>query len=213
MMKKIIVTLAAALLLAPVTPTFADDAVAEKPKRKLNMKTYFNQMDIAKKDATKFETPILVIVMLDDDEKSTMVKRYVLNNKFFKKFAPANFVTLVLKGKKNEKDKKLVDKKSFKKGWDLIEKFGMDADRKAVTDTADMATKYPTAFFVSADCEKKLAHLPKYDPELGFGAWAMEVVAKLEAAGVSAVVSPDLKKAIENPQPDVKQAVKAGKKK
>lgn len=211
-MKKIILTLAAALLLAPATPTSADDAAADKPKRKLNMKTYFNQMDNAKKDATKYETPILVIVMLDDDDKSTLVKRYVLNNKYFKKFAPANFVTLVLKGKKNEKQKNFVDKKSFKKNWDFVEKFVMDADRKAVADTADMVSKYPTAFFVSADCEKKLAHLPKYDPELGFGAWAMEIVAKLEAAGVSPVVSPDLKKAIENPQPDVRQSARGKKK-
>ena len=212
-MKKLILALAAALLMAPVAQTFADDAATDKPKRKLNMKTYFNQMAPAMKDAQKFETPILVVVMLDDDEKSQAVNRYLLNNKHFKKFASANFVTLVLKGKKNEKDKKTVDKKSFKKNWDMIEKFAMDADRKAVTDTADMASKYPTAFFVSADCEKKLAHLPKYDPELGFGAWAMEVVAKMEAAGVSAVVSPELKKAIENPQPDVRQAAPKGKKK
>ena len=209
-MKTIILTLVAALMLAPAAPAFADEAAAEKPKRKLQMKTYMNQFEKAKADAAKFETPILVVVILDAEEKSTLIKRFLLNNKMFKKFAQENFVTLVLKGQKSAKDKKLIEKKSFK-CWDFLEKHVMDADRKAVTDTADMVAKYPTAFFVSADGEKKLAHLPKYDPELGFGAWAMEVVAKLEAAGVSANVSPELKKAIENPQPDIKMPV--GKKK
>ena len=210
-MKKMIVMLAAALVFAPAFMSVAEEAPAAKPKRKLQMKTYMNQLDKAKADAAKFETPILVIAILDGDEKSALIKRYLLNNGLFKKFAPENFVTLILKGQVSAKDKKLIEKKSFKSNWDLLEKHVMDADRKAVTDTADMVSKYPSAFFVSADGEKKLAHLPKYDPELGFGAWAMEVVAKLEAAGISANVSADLKKAMENPKPDIKQPAKKKK--
>ena len=208
-MKRLILTLAtAAMAFAATVPALADDAPA-KPRKKLQMKTYMNQLDKAKADAAKFETPILVFVILDGEEKSNILKRFLLNNKVFKKFAQENFATLVLKGQK--KDSKLVDKKSFKANWDFIEKNIMDADRKAVNDTADMISKYPGAFFVSADGEKKLADLPKYDPELGFGAWAMDVVAKMEQAGVTACVSPELKKMIENPQPDIKMP--KGKKK
>ena len=169
------------------------------------------EADKAKADAAKFETPILTFVILDGDEKSTMLKRFLLNNKMFKLFAQENFVTLILKGQKSAKDKKLVEKKSFK-NWDFVEKHIMNADHKAVDDTADMVSKYPGAFFVTADGEKKLADLPKYDPELGFGAWAMELVAKLEAAGVSANVSAAVKKARENPQPDIKQPAAKKKK-
>ena len=209
-MKKLILTLAtAAMAFAATCPALADDAPAAKPRKKLQMKTYMNQMDKAKAEAAKFETPMLVFVILDGDEKSAVLKRFLLNNKVFKKFAQENFTTLILKGQK--KDSKLVEKKSFKANWDFVEKFIMDADRKAVNDTADMVSKYPGAFFVSADGEKKLADLPKYDPELGFGAWAMDVVAKMEQAGVTACVSPELKKLIENPQPDVKMP--KGKKK
>ena len=209
-MKKIMVMLAAALVFAPALMTVAEEAPAAKPKRKLQMKTYMNQLDKAKADAAKFETPILVFVILDGDEKSALIKRFLLNNKMFKQFAQENFSTLILKGQKSAKDKKLV-KKSFK-NWDFVEKHIMDADHKAVTDTADMVSKYPGAFFVSADGEKKLADLPKYDPELGFGAWAMELVAKMESAGVSANVSAAIKKAMENPQPDIKQPAKGKKK-
>jgi hypothetical protein len=209
-MKKMIIMLAAALVLVPAFISVAEEAPAAKPKRKLQMKTYMNQLDKAKADAAKFETPILTFVILDGDEKSTMIKRFLLNNKTFKLFAQENFVTLILKGQKSAKDKKLVEKKSFK-NWDFVEKHIMNADHKAVDDTADMVSKYPGAFFVTADGEKKLADLPKYDPELGFGAWAMELVAKLEAAGVSANVSAAVKKAMENPQPDIKQPAKKKK--
>ncbi len=209
-MKKIMVMLAAALVFAPALTTVAEEAPAAKPKRKLQMKTYMNQLDKAKADAAKFETPILVFVILDGEEKSALIKRFLLNNKMFKQFAQENFATLILKGQKSAKDKKLVEKKSFK-NWDFVEKHIMNADHKAVDDTADMVSKYPGAFFVSADGEKKLADLPKYDPELGFGAWAMELVAKMEAAGISANVSAMLKKAMENPQPDIKQPAKKKK--
>lgn len=210
-MKKMIVMLAAALVLVPAFISVADEAPAAKPKRKLQMKwPPYNQLEKAKADAAKFETPILVFVLLDGDDKSAMLKRFLLNNKMFKQFAQENFATLILKGQK-AKDNKLVEKKSFKTNWEFVEKHIMDADHKGVTDTADMVSKYPGVFFVSADGEKKLAHMPKYDPELGFGAWAMELVAKLEAAGVSANVSAALKKAMENPQPDIKQPAKKKK--
>ena len=210
-MKKLILTLAtAAMAFAATCPALADDAPAAKPRKKLQMKwPPHNQLEKAKADALKAEAPILVFVILDGDEKSAVLKRFLLNNKVFKKFAQENFTTLILKGQK--KDAKLVEKKSFKANWDFVEKFIMDAERKAVNDTADMVSKYPGAFFVSADGEKKLADLPKYDPELGFGAWAMDVVAKMEQAGVTACVSPELKKMIENPQPDIKMP--KGKKK
>ena len=142
-MKKMIVMLAAALALAPAFISVAEEApAAAKPKRKLQMKTYMNQLDKAKADAMKFETPILTFVILDGDEKSTMLKRFLLNNKTFKLFAQENFVTLILKGKRSEKDKdkKLVDKKSFK-NWDFVEKHIMNAEHKAVDDTADMVSK------------------------------------------------------------------------
>ena len=212
-MKKMIVMLAAALVLVPAFMGVAEEAPAAKPKKKLQMKTYMNQFDKAKADAVKFETPMLVFVILDGDEKSTLLKRFLLNNKMFKILAQENFATLILKGQKSAKDKALVEKKSFKTNWEFVEKNIMDADRKGVTDTADMISKYPSVFFVSSDGEKKLAHLPKYDPELGFGAWAMEVVAKLEAAGITLNVSPAIKKAMENPQPDIKQPAGKGKKK
>jgi len=210
-MKKLILVLAAALMLAPTTPTFADEAPA-KPKKKLQMKTYMNQLDKAKADAAKFDAPMLVFVILDGDEKSTILKRFLLGNKMFKQLAQENFATLILKGQKSAKDKKVVEKKSFK-NWDFVEKHIMAADTKSVTDTPDMVSKYPGAFFVSADGEKKLADVPKYDPELGFGAWAMEVAARLEKAGIEICKSPALEKAMANPQPDIKMPAGKGKKK
>ena len=94
-MKKLILMLAAALTLAPVSPTFADEAPA-KPKKKLQMKTYMNQLDKAKADAIKNDVPILVFVILDGDEKSTLMKRYLFNNKIFKQLAQENFVKLAM---------------------------------------------------------------------------------------------------------------------
>ena len=210
-MKKLILMLTAALMLAPAMPTFADEAPA-KPKKKLQMKTYMNQLDKAKADAAKNETPILVFVILDGDDKSTLLKRYLLNNKVFKQLAQENFATLILKGQKSAKDKKSVEPKSFK-NWDFVSKHIMAADTKGLTDTPEMISKYPGAFIVSADGEKKLADIPKYDPELGFGAWAMEVAARLEKAGIEICKSPALVKAMENPQPDIKMPAGKGKKK
>ena len=203
--------LSVALMLAPTMPTFADEAPA-KPKKKLQMKTYMNQLDKAKADAAKNETPILVFVILDGDDKSTLMKRYLLNNKVFKQMAQENFATLILKGQKAAKDKKSVEPKSFK-NWDFVSKHIMAADTKGLTDTPEMISKYPGAFIVSADGEKKLADIPKYDPELGFGAWAMEVAARLEKAGIEICKSPALVKAMENPQPDIKMPAGKGKKK
>ena len=209
-MKKLMLTLAAALALAPLAPVCADDAPAAKPRKKLQMKTYMNQLEKAKADAAKNETPILVFVILDADEKSTLLKRYLLNNKLYKQFAQENFATLILKGQKAASGG-VVNKKSFGKNWEFVEKNIMAEGKTGVTDTADKLLFYPGAFFVSADGEKKLADLPRYNPELGFGAWAMEAVAKMEQAGVTAVVSPQLKKAMEEQQPDVKMS--KGKKK
>ena len=210
-MKKLILMLSVALMLAPAMSTFADEAPA-KPKKKLQMKTYMNQLDKAKADAAKNETPILVFVILDGDDKSTLLKRFLLNNKVFKQLAQENFATLILKGQKSAKDKKLVEKKSFK-NWDFVAKHIMAADTKGLTDTPEMISKYPGAFIVSADGEKKLADIPKYDPELGFGAWAMELAARLEKAGIEICKSPALVKAMENPQPDIKMPANKGKKK
>ena len=209
-MKKLIMVLAAALALAPAYLPAADEAAAPaKPKKKLQMKMHM-QFDKAKAEAVKNEAPILVIVLLDGEEKSTMVKRYLLNNKLFKQFAQENFATLILRGQKASKGH-VVNTKSFK-NWDFIEKNIMAEGTKALSDTADMDKFYPGAFFVSPDGEKKLADVPKYNPELGFGAWAMDVVAKLEQGGITANVSPALKKAIENPQPDIKMSASKKKK-
>ena len=166
----------------------------------------------AKNVRAKNETPILVFVILDGDDKSTLMKRYLLNNKVFKQMAQENFATLILKGQKAAKDKKSVEPKSFK-NWDFVSKHIMAADTKGLTDTPEMISKYPGAFIVSADGEKKLADIPKYDPELGFGAWAMELSARLEKAGIEICKSPALVKAMENPQPDIKMPAGKGKKK
>ncbi len=210
-MKKLILMLSVALMLAPTMPTFADEAPA-KPKKKLQMKTYMNQLDKAKVDAAKNEVPILVFVILDGDDKSTLMKRFLFNNKVFKKLAQENFVTLILKGQKSAKDRKVVEKKSFK-NWDFVEKNIMSDGTKSVDDTADMLSFYPGAFIVSPDGEKKLADVPKYNPELGFGAWAMDVAAKLEKAGIEINKFPELEKAMANPQPDIKMSAGKGKKK
>ena len=210
-MNKVVLMLAAALMVAPAIQTFADEAPA-KPKKKLQMKMYTNQLGKAKADAVKNEAPMLVFVILDGDEKTALLRKYLFNNKIFKQLAQENFATLVLKGQKSAKDKKVVDKKSFK-DWDFIEKHIMAADTKSLTDTPDMISKYPGAFLVSADGEKKLADVPKYDPELGFGAWAMEVAARLEKAGVTINKFPALEKAMENQQPDIKMPAGKGKKK
>ena len=209
-MKKLILMLSVALMLAPAMSTYADEAPA-KPKKKLQMKTYMNQLDKAKADAVKNEVPILVFVILDGEDKSTLLKRYLLGNKVFKQLAQENFSTLILKGKKAPKGG-LVDKKSFK-NWDFIEKNIMSDGTKSVDDTADKLSFYPGAFIVSPDGEKKLADVPKYNPELGFGAWAMDVAARLEKAGIEINKFPALEKAMANPQPDIKMSAGKGKKK
>ena len=213
-MKKLIIMLAAALMLAPTMSTFADEAPA-KPKKKLQMKwPPFTQLEKAKADAVKNDAPILVFVFLEGDEKSALIKRFVFNNKIFQKLAKENFATLVLKGQKSvkEKDKKIVEKKSFK-NWDFVEKHIMAEGTKSVDDKAENLSFYPGVFFVSSDGEKKLADVPKYNPELGFGAWAMDVVARLEKAGIELNKSPELEKAMANPQPDIKMSAGKGKKK
>ncbi len=210
-MKKLMLMLTMAMVLAPVTVFAAEEdapAAAAKPKKKLALKSY-TQMAKAQAEAAKNEVPILVLVIVDGEEKSQMVRRFLLNNKLFKKFASENFTTLILKGKKAGKGKD-VDLSSFRKDREFIEKFIMDNEARGAT--PDKAEYYPAAFFVSADGEKKLAHLVKYNPELGFGAWAMDLTAKLEQAGVAATISPELQKAIDDPQPDIKQKPARGKK-
>lgn len=213
-MKKLMFALAAALVLAPVVGLAADEAAPAaaqaKPKKKLALKwPPWPQLAKAKAEAAKNEVPILVLVIIDGDEKSGLVKKYLVGNKMFKKFATENFTTLLLKGKKAAKGND-IDLASFK-DREFVEKFIMDNEAKDATPAK--AEYYPAAFFVTADGEKKLAHLAKYNPELGFGAWAMDMTAKLEQAGITANIAPELKKAIEDPQPDIKQKPAKGKKK
>ena len=216
-MKQLLVVLMAALALAPAA--YAADEAAEsaaaaaKPKKKLQLKPVgYMQLEKAKAEALKYEVPILVLVTVDGDEKSALLKKYLFNNKLFKEFCAQNCTKLFLKGKKSAvKGQKGIDLASFKKEREFIEANIMgEAAKDAKPEDAEF---YPGAFIVSSDGSKKLTHLPKYNPELGFGAWAMDVVAKLEQAGITATVTPALKKAIEDPQPDIKQPAAKGKKK
>ena len=185
-------------MLAPVTG-FADEAPA-KPKRKLQLKPQgYVDLTKAKAEAMKYEVPILTLVLLDGDEKSALVKKYLLGSKLFKSFAAANFTVLTLKGKKKGNE---VDVAAFRKMREFIEANVMGDAGKEEKPTDPRF--YPSVFLMSSDAEKKLAHLPKYNPELGFGAWAMDAVAKLEQGGVKATVPPAVQKAIDDPQPDIK---------
>ena len=158
-MKKLMLTLAAALALAPLAPVCADDAPAAKPRKKLQMKTYMNQLEKAKADAAKNETPILVFVILDADEKSTLLKRYLLNNKIYKQFAQENFATLILKGQKAASGG-VVNKKSFgKKGEDIV-----NMNYAAVDAGINSAHKVevPASWKDAVDEDKEVKELPEF---------------------------------------------------
>ncbi|MCQ2390773.1 MAG: hypothetical protein MJ240_05075 [Kiritimatiellae bacterium] len=199
-MKKLIIAALAALMLAPMMG-MAQDADAAKPKKVQLKAQGYTDVEKAKVEAMKNEVPILTLVILDGDEKSALLKKYLLSNKLFKAFAAQNCTLLVLKGKKAAKGGG-VDMAAFKKVREFIEANVMDEAAK--DEKPDNLRFYPSAFMMSSDASKKLVHLPKYNPELGFGAWAMDVTAKLDQAGVKPVVSPALKKAMEDPQPDIK---------
>ena len=207
-MKKLMIAALAALMLAPMMG-MAQDADAAKPKKKVQLKAQgYVDVEKAKAEAIKNEVPILAIVILDGHEESALLKKYMLSSKLFKAFAAENFTLLTLKGKKAAKGGG-VDMAAFRKVRDFVEANVIDEGGK--DETPDNLRFYPSAFIMSSDASKKLVHLPKYNPELGFGAWAMDTVAKLEQAGVKPTVPPALKKAMEDPQPDIK--VRASKKK
>ena len=211
-MKKLALAVFAAMIAVAAAPASAAEGDAPaKPRKKLQMKTYVNQFEKAKADAKKYETPILVVVLLDNDDKSAFVKKYLLGNRTFKQLCQENFATLVLKGQKSA-TAKAVEPKSFK-NWSFIAQHVMPAGRTGMDDKPESLRFYPGAFFVTADGEKKLADMPAYNPELGFGAWALDAMAKFEKAGIEITKSPALEKAMANPVPDVKQQAGKGKKK
>lgn len=200
-MKKLMIVLMAALMLAPAVCPAQDAEAAPKP-RKLQLKAQgYTDVEKAKVEAMKNEVPILTIVILDGEEKSALLKKYLLSNKLFKAFAAQNCTLLVLKGKKAAKGGG-VDMAAFRKVREFVEANVIDEGGK--DEKPDNLRFYPSAFMMSSDASKKLAHLPKYNPELGFGAWAMDTVAKLDQAGVKPTIPPALKKAMEDPQPDIK---------
>ena len=198
-MKKILFGLMAAAL--AVAPAFAQEADAEKPKKKMpSSAKYFSSLKAATKEAAKYDAPIFVVAFGKGSPAEDAVKD-VIKNKFFKELAAKGFFvyTMSVPLSKKEKD---IDGRSPKP---LYEKLG-EAER-ALLDVVcppDMVRKLPVFGMVTHDAKElkiKAVDMPRPpapDAEY-YGQYLQNLQSAAQAYGIDIEMSKQMVKYIENP--------------
>ena len=203
-MKKILFGLMAAAI--AVAPAFAQEADAEKPKKKMpSSAKYYRSLKAATKDAEKYDAPIFVAAVGKGTPAEDIVKK-MTKHKFFQELAAKGFFvyTMSVPLSKKEKD---VDGRSMKP---LYEKLG-EAER-ALLDVIcppDKIRKLPVFGMVTPDAKElkiKAVDMPRPpapDTEY-YGAYLQNLQSAAQAYGIDIEMSKAMVKYIENPPPEKK---------
>lgn len=210
---------------APAREKPDEAAIAKALKMKKPMYTKFAD---AKEAAWNCQQPLLVALLVGDDEKSKLLDAKALRKKeFAKDFVPANCVLLVwrLKPSKPEvpqtrgrrrgpppKPTAIETRPLKPQETEFLSKFAMSAQvianakRRggAAPKFSDIAC-YPTVLCVDPECRKLYFRDPKYDstlnnPNASFGVWFSDLVEKFRSKTKREIVlTPAIEKIIENP--------------
>ena len=210
-MKKILFGLMAAAL--AIAPVFAQEADAEKPKKKMpKTARYFSSLKAATKEAEKFDAPIFVAAIGKGSPAEDVVKK-LTKHKFFQELASKGFFvyTMSVPLSKKEKD---IDGRSPKP---LYEKLG-EAER-ALLDVIcppDKVRKLPVFGMVTPDAKElkiKAVDMPRPPSPTAeyYGQYLQNLQSAAQAYGIDIEMSKQMVKYIENP-PAPKKSKKDKKK-
>ena len=208
---------------APAREKPSEAAVAKALKAKKPMYTKFAD---AKEAAWNCQQPLLVALIVGDDEKSKQLDAKALRKKeFAKDFVPANCVLLVwrLKPSKPEvpqtrgrrrgpppKPTAIETRPLKPQETEFLSKFAVSsraiakARGGAAPKFSDIAC-YPTVLCVDPECRKLYFRDPKYDtslntPNASFGVWFSELVDLFRGkTGREPVITPAIQKIVDNP--------------
>ncbi len=216
---KLMMMIVAALVIAPVSETFAADAAAAetaKPKKKIKKQPKaYTKFDQAMKVAANNEEPVLALLYIDDNSNKAskqindeLRKSLFAWKPFVRDYANKNLVLLEMKAKP-KKDGKLIDPKSIKTENErrFFENHGLDpqaalsAKRDGKTlDPLDLKN-YPAIVCVKGDAENQelLFRMDKYDRDGGPGVWLSTLDALLRTKGIEPEVSADIQKILDDP--------------
>ena len=199
-MKRVLFGLMAAVLAA--APVFAQEAEAEKPKKKMpTAAKYFTSLKMATKEAEKYDAPIFVAVVGKGTLVEAVVKK-LTKHKFFQELASKGFFvyTMSVPLSKKEKD---VDGRSPKP---LYEKLG-EAERAlldVVCPPDDVVRKLPVFGMVTPDAKAAkikpvdMPRPPAPDAEY-YGQYLQNLQSAAQAYGIDLEMSKQMVKYIENP--------------
>ena len=208
---------------APAREKPSEAAVAKALKAKKPMYTKFAD---AKEAAWNCQQPLLVALIVGDDEKSKHLDAKVLRRReFAKDFVPANCVLLVwrLKPAKPEvpqtrgrrrgpppKPTAIETRPLKPHETEFLSKFAVSsraiakARGGAAPKFSDIAC-YPTVLCLDPECRKLYFRDPKYDtslnnPNASFGVWFSELVDMFRGkTGREPVITPAIQKIVDNP--------------
>ena len=210
---------------APAREKPSEAAVAKALKAKKPMYTKFAD---AKEAAWNCQQPLLVALIVGDDEKSKHLDAKALRRReFAKDFVPANCVLLVWRLKPSKPE--VPQTRGRRRGpppkptaietrplkpheTEFLSKFAVssqaiaNAKRRggAAPKFSDIAC-YPTVLCVDPECRKLYFRDPKYDtslsnPNASFGVWFSELVDMFRGkTGREPVVTPAIQKIVDNP--------------
>ena len=201
-------------------------AVAKALKAKKPMYTKFAE---AKEAAWNCQQPLLVALLVGNDEKSKQLEAKALRRKeFAKDFVSANCVLLVWRLKPGKPEVPQTQGRGRRRGpppkpttiesrslkqpeVDFLSKFAVSAQAIAnAKRRGDHEPKYtaianyPTVVCIDSECKKLYFRDPKYDasagsPAASFGVWFSQVVDWFRKTGQEPVLTPALQKIVDNP--------------
>lgn len=208
---------------APAREKPSEAAVAKALKAKKPMYTKFAD---AKEAAWNCQQPLLVALLVGDDEKSKQLDAKALRKKeFAKDFVPANCVLLVWRLKPSKPE--VPQTRGRRRGpppkptaietrplkpheTEFLSKFAVSsraiakARGGAAPKFSDIAC-YPTVLCLDPECRKLYFRDPKYDtlpnnPNASFGVWFSELVDMFRGkTGREPVITPAIQKIVDNP--------------
>ncbi len=208
---------------APAREKPSEAAVAKALKAKKPMYTKFAD---AKEAAWNCQQPLLVALIVGDDEKSKHLDAKALRRKeFAKDFVPANCVLLVWRLKPSKPE--VPQTRGRRRGpppkptaietrplkpheTEFLSKFAVSsraiakARGGAAPKFSDIAC-YPTVLCLDPECRKLYFRDPKYDtslnnPNASFGVWFSELVDMFRGkTGREPVITPAIQKIVDNP--------------
>jgi len=210
---KLMMVLAAALVLAPASVTYAADAGAAekaKPKKKMAKKPFYTKFSEAMKVAEVNEEPVLVLMCFEQDKRGVELEKSLFKwPQFAKDYAKNNLVLLKMKLKPTKDGKKVdlkmsfktEDEKRFLENHGINEKAAAQAKQKGETLAAVDASNYPAIVCVKGNAENQelLFRMDSYDRDGGPGVWLSSLDALLRTKEVEPVVSKDVQKILDDP--------------